>query len=197
MKKKRKIDPIFGKQKFVKPKPFFDACEPDPEAGQGAGDWSVWTPNDEVVGGLSRTKAKTLAAQFNGLIRDAKFKPINPGRRARTKGHSFERETAIELRELFPEARRHLEYHTRDANGVDLIGTDPFKIQCKKLKGYAPVNTIREIQFDPMFEIPVLITAADGEPPMAVLSFSDLKVLIREWLRGQGLELKPCKETGS
>lgn len=112
-------------------------------------------------------------------VRKKRSKSQN-GRRSRRKGYQFEREVAILLREIYPEARRHLEYQDAEANGVDLINTGRFKIQCKKLADYVPINRINEIQYDPCFtlEIPVLVTAADGKPAMAVLPFLDLVELI-------------------
>lgn len=128
----------------------------------------------------SRSKAAAVARKLNQVIREAMFKPKNAGRRARSKGHSFEREVAKLLRPLFPEARRHLEYQDAEANGVDLVNTGPFRFQCKKLKKYAPITTIGEIQCDPLSgEIPVLVTAGDGQPPMAVLPFDDFLRLAR------------------
>jgi hypothetical protein len=134
-----------------------------------------------IVGGLSRTAAKNLATKLNSCVREATFKPKSHGGRSRRKGHQFERDVAISLRDIFPEARRHLEYQDQEANGVDLIETGHFRFQCKKLKSYAPVSTIDEIESDRMLgEIPVVVTAADDEPWMAVLHFDDLLSLIRE-----------------
>ncbi len=97
---------------------------------------------------------------------------------SRTKGHSFERNVAIALRHLFPDCRRHLEYHAREANGVDLIETGPYRFQCKKKKKYASVSTIKEIQCNRETEIPVVVTAGDNEEWMAILPFSELVKLI-------------------
>ena len=108
-----------------------------------------------------------------------KRKPRSQGARSRTKGHSFERAIAIRLREIFPDAKRHLEYQCDEANGVDISGTGPYLFQCKKLKKYAPVTCIQEIKHDPDFDIPVLVTAADREEPMAVLPFSELLILLK------------------
>lgn len=101
------------------------------------------------------------------------------GRRSRNKGHSFERELAILLRPVFPNARRHLEYQDAEANGVDLVETGFFRFQSKKCKSYVSINTIDEIQCDRLLgEVPVLVTAADHKPAMAVLHFEDLLALI-------------------
>lgn len=103
----------------------------------------------------------------------------NKGRHARRKGHQFERDVAISLRGVFPEARRHLEYQHQEANGVDLVNTGRFLFQCKKLKAYAPISTINEIQAHrALGDIPVVVTAADNSPWMAVLYYDDLIELI-------------------
>ena len=96
---------------------------------------------------------------------------------ARDKGHGFEREIAIRLREVFPRARRQLEYQIQDCKGVDIAETGHYRIQCKRLKKYVNPSKIEEIQLQmPEVEIPVLITKADRKPALAVLP---LDVLIR------------------
>lgn len=100
------------------------------------------------------------------------------GRRSRRKGHQFEREMAIALRKIFPGARRQLEYHSRDARGVDLQETGPYRIQCKKLQKYAPIERIFEVQYDCREEVPVLITAGDSRPPMVVLPLTEFLRLL-------------------
>lgn len=100
---------------------------------------------------------------------------------ARTKGHSFERLIAASLRLVFPGARRQLEYHSRDAKGIDIQECGPYRIQCKKLKSYASVNTIKEVQCDrELGDIPVLVTAGDNLEPVAVLFYSDFLRLVKD-----------------
>lgn len=103
---------------------------------------------------------------------------------ARTKGHSFEREIAKEFRELgFKEAMttraaRGGDWSFTD-DGIDLVGTKPFAVQCKRLASYASVNTIEEIvRYEHENEIPLLITKANNKPTMAVIAWEDLKALI-------------------
>ena len=132
-----------------------------------------------IACGLARSTAKKLEIELNGIMRALNFKPKSHGARSRRKGHQFEREVAIALRSVFPKARRHLEYQDAEANGVDLVETGYFKFQCKKLKTYAPVSTLKEIQFDELYETPVVVTAADNEPWVAILPFADLLFLIR------------------
>lgn len=138
-----------------------------------------WGP---IIGGLAtKGKAAAIADGLNRVIRELTTVRKSPGKHARRKGHSFEREVAIALREVWPKARRHLEYQDSEANGVDIAETGEFKFQCKKLKGYAPVSKIREIQYDELLgEVPVLVTAADGEPALAVLPFTDLIRLLKK-----------------
>lgn len=100
------------------------------------------------------------------------------GAASRRKGHSFERKIANDLKAIFPMSRRQLEYHTDDARGVDIQGTELFKFQCKKLKKYAPITCINEIKCDRVTEIPVLVTAGDGLEAMAILPWEELLTMI-------------------
>jgi len=101
-------------------------------------------------------------------------------KRARQKGIEFEREVAEALRVVFPKVKRRLEFQQLEERGVDLDNTGRFKFQCKKLKKYAPITTINEIDFQSWLgEVPVLITAGTREEPMAVLPFSDLVELLK------------------
>jgi hypothetical protein len=103
------------------------------------------------------------------------------GKGARAKGLNFERDVADKLRGVFPDARRLFEFHEADANGVDLQNTGDLRIQCKKLKRYASITKIQEIQHEPFCgEIPVLVTAGDRQPAMAVLPLEDFIWLIGE-----------------
>ena len=109
------------------------------------------------------------------------------GALSRRKGHQFERDLAIKLRHIFPRARRHLEYQDGECFGVDLANTDRFLFQCKKLKSYASVNTIDEIQCDRRLgDIPILVTAADNRLAMAVLHLDDLVELIEVYQKVTG-----------
>lgn len=102
------------------------------------------------------------------------------GRASRTKGHSFEREIAARMREVYPNARRQLEYHTDDAKGRDIQCTGRLAIQCKRFKTYAPITAIFEVQIEPMLgDVPMLVTAGDRQPAMAVLPFEDFLRLLK------------------
>jgi hypothetical protein len=100
------------------------------------------------------------------------------GASSRRKGHQFERQVAIDLRPVFPEARRHLEYQDAEANGIDLVNTGPFKFQCKKLKKYASISMLSEVQCDRSCEVPILVTAGDGLEPVAVIPWTAFLTLI-------------------
>ncbi len=94
------------------------------------------------------------------------------GKGCRTKGHSFERWVAAKVSKIFPDAKRHLEYHARDADGRDIENTGAYLIQCKRNRKYAPLSALKEIQIDPIDGgIPVLITKGDNEEPIACLPF--------------------------
>lgn len=102
---------------------------------------------------------------------------------SRTKGHSYEREIAKRFQSMgYNDARRHLEYHTDDAkDGVDLINTGMFNVQTKRGRTYAPINKIFEIKKSG--GINLLITRADNEKSMVVMSLDDFETIVNS-LRG-------------
>ena len=99
------------------------------------------------------------------------------GKSQRTKGSSFERWVANQLKSVFPEAKRHLEFQTQEARGVDLDNTGPFAIQCKAYAKYPPITKIQEVQLREG-EIPVLVCKGDRLTPMAVLPFDEFVRLL-------------------
>lgn len=104
----------------------------------------------------------------------------NKGKLARQRGVSFEREIAMGLRPVFPKARRHLEYQSAEANGVDLVETGLYRIQCKRGKKYASLSAIQEVQADEVVrgEIPVLVTQGDRQRILAVIPFEEFVRLL-------------------
>ncbi len=103
----------------------------------------------------------------------------NIGRMARRKGHAFERTVAILLRSVFPKVRRHLEYQDAEANGVDLVETGHYRIQCKRGRKPAPLSAIKEVQADELLgEVPVLITQGDHERILVAIPFEEFLRLI-------------------
>lgn len=100
-------------------------------------------------------------------------------KRNNRKGKDFERETARALRDIFPNAERQLEFQASQANGVDIRGTDPYRIQCKNYAKYASLSKIEEVQFE-SGTIPVLVTKGKGLKPIAAVYFSDFVKMLRQ-----------------
>lgn len=100
------------------------------------------------------------------------------GKRSRTKGHSFERWVANELKHIYPEAKRHLENQVQEALGFDLDNTGKLRIQCKRFKRYAPLTAIKEVKTEICGGIPILITKPDREEALACMPFSFFKELL-------------------
>lgn len=63
------------------------------------------------------------------------------GAKSRSKGHTFEREVAGLFRSWgFHDAKRHLEYQSQEATGIDVEGVGPFSVQTKHIDG--PINPL-------------------------------------------------------
>lgn len=101
------------------------------------------------------------------------------GKAQRTKGHSFERKTAEDMRRVgFSEARRQLEYHKDDAQGVDLQNTGVFDVQCKAMKKQPNVPRVfSEMPVDPE-RIPVVVYKVDRKGTYATFKWEDAKLLM-------------------
>lgn len=108
-----------------------------------------------------------------------KEKRLN-GRGCRQKGHSFERWVAIQLRKLYPKARRHLEYQDSQAIGIDIAECGEYLIQCKRGKKYAPLSAIEEIQICPIEGgQPLLVTKGDNKEPLVAMRFEHFLTLVK------------------
>lgn len=94
------------------------------------------------------------------------------------KGKQFERDLAINIRHIFPEAERMMEYQASSVVGVDLQGTDVLRFQCKNHANYCSVGTIKEIQIQHEEEIPILVTKGIRMEPMAVMPLRKLVTLL-------------------
>ena len=104
-------------------------------------------------------------------------------KRNRTNGHNFERECADELKSVFPEVKRHLEYQVQEAMGIDLDNTGPFLFQCKYGKRHASPNVLDEIQSKEIMDFKVVLTRKTSESEIyAILTLEDLKVLINDYI---------------
>lgn len=100
---------------------------------------------------------------------------------SRRKGHSFEREIAIALRVVFPHARRHLEYQHEEANGVDIVHTGHYRIQCKRGRKYASLSAIGEVDHDAMLgQTPVLVTQGDQKSVLVAFPLDEFIRLLRK-----------------
>ena len=99
---------------------------------------------------------------------------------SRSKGHTFERFIANVFKACgFKDAQRQLEYQANQAQGIDLMGTGAFRVQCKKTKTYVSINTINEVKVkDPSTEIPVLIAAGDNLKPMVTMGLDAFVLLL-------------------
>lgn len=107
---------------------------------------------------------------------EKKVGPLN----VRAKGIRFEQEVARALKYIFPNAERQLEVQVSDCQGTDLRGTDPFQFQCKRLRQYAPIARIEEVQKKTKKHVPVLVTRGDHVPAVAVLYFEDFVNLVEQ-----------------
>lgn len=96
----------------------------------------------------------------------------------RRKGHNYEREIARRLQSLFPDAKRNVTETQTGGQGVDIVGTGALAIQCKRLKRYAAITKINEINAPG--KIPVLITKGDRLPDMAVLPLDALLAILED-----------------
>lgn len=93
---------------------------------------------------------------------------------SRKKGHGFERKVAQDMRTIgYPDARRQLEYHKDDANGVDLQNTPPFKIQCKAMKKQPVVHDVMDKIQVSASDVPVVVYKVDGKGTFMAFRYED------------------------
>lgn len=97
-------------------------------------------------------------------------------KKSRRKGHGYEREIAQKLKDLFPEAKRKLEYQASDCTGVDLSNTGRLKIQAKRHKKYTSISKIKEIEEE---GIHLLVTKGDREPDIVCLYLDDFIEILK------------------
>ncbi len=102
------------------------------------------------------------------------------GTLSRRKGHDFEREIARELRDIFPKARRGLQYQDGQ-QCADVEGT-VFHIECKRGRKPNPRAALRQAMDDVNTgRIPVAVVKDDQRDPFVVLAWDDFKNLLSEW----------------
>jgi hypothetical protein len=101
----------------------------------------------------------------------------------RRKGHSWERELAIRLRAVFPDARRGYQY--RDgADAADVL-VPCFHIEAKV--GARPNLTaaLRQAEGDAKLGMwPVAICKQDREDPTVTMRLTDWEELVKQWWQG-------------
>jgi hypothetical protein len=100
------------------------------------------------------------------------------GKTSRTKGHSFEREIARALKDVFPEAKRNLEY--QEGEGVDIANTGEFSIQCKVGKSFRIEPALKEA-VKPN-KIALAVTKKDRSDIIVSMYFDDFKKLLKAYL---------------
>ena len=99
----------------------------------------------------------------------------------RKKGHNYEREVARQLREIFPQARRGLQY--QDGEGCpDVTNAGPFHVECKRGKLPNPRAALKQATDDAgKGMIPLCVIKDDRCEPFAVMRWADLLDLVSEW----------------
>lgn len=103
-----------------------------------------------------------------------------PGINSRLKGKSFELKIANFLKPIYPNCRRLLENHADDAQGVDLLHTGPYRIQCKSYRQYAPLTKIEEVQCDEMMgEVPLLVTKGNNKRILVAMPIEEFLRLLK------------------
>lgn len=98
------------------------------------------------------------------------------GKGARTKGHSFERKIANDLRILDATAKRNLEY--QEGSGYDIETWLPYLIQCKSQKRVNWLQAMREIP-EIKEQIPIVAGKVTGIGEFAFLKWSDFLMMIK------------------
>lgn len=93
---------------------------------------------------------------------------------SRTKGHSFERQVASDLREVgFKDAKRLLEY--QEGFGIDIAFVEPLRIQCKVGKSHNIENALKEAEG---VGYPVAVCKKDRKRATATLYWDDFLIIV-------------------
>jgi hypothetical protein len=110
------------------------------------------------------------------------------GKYQRTRGATYEREVANDLKDTFGiDAKRNLT-QTRDSGGDILI--DGFLIECKRRKAIAVYEWMEQADKSCKgSEKPIVVCRADGEKSLAIMKWEDFKTLL-------GNELSPHQSEG-
>jgi hypothetical protein len=101
------------------------------------------------------------------------------GASSRTKGHNFEREVAKQLREIYPDARRGLQY--QDGTGCpDVVGT-PFHVECKVGKKPNIRAALRQAKNDCKDDslVCIAVTREDRKEPTVTLDWTHFLEILK------------------
>lgn len=96
----------------------------------------------------------------------------------RTKGHSWERKVASELRDLFPDARRGYQTRGGTSEAPDVDGT-PWFIECKVGKRPNIRAAMEQATTNTDGRPCLVVTKRDREEPLATMKWSDFLYLLR------------------
>lgn len=100
------------------------------------------------------------------------------GKTSRRKGHNFEREVAIMLRQYFPDAKRQLEY--QEGLGYDIANTGEFSIQCKKGTSFKIEKALKQAERKGF--IATAITKRDREEIVVSMYWKDFEYFLVSYL---------------
>ncbi len=106
---------------------------------------------------------------------------MSGGKTSRRKGHNFEREIVNALKDVFPDAKRNLEY--QEGQGVDIANTGEFSIQCKVGKSFRIEPALHEAYKKD--KIALAITKKDRQDIIVSMYFEDFKKLLIAYLNNQ------------
>lgn len=103
---------------------------------------------------------------------------MSGGKTNRTRGHSWERACAASYKDIFPNCCT-ARYGSREAdeNGIDLIHTDGFAFQCKRMKRLAIQKYLEEINSNAM---KIVLIKSDRSEPVVLMYKKDFDTLLKE-----------------
>jgi hypothetical protein len=102
------------------------------------------------------------------------------GKLSRTKGATFERQIAKDLRAIFPNAKRGLQARGGGAEVADVIGV-PFHVECKHGIQPSPRAALYQATRDTDDLTPVAIVKDNRCDPFVVMHYRDWLSMVRAW----------------
>lgn len=108
------------------------------------------------------------------------------GKRSRDKGANFERWVAKELKHIFSDAKRGIQYRDGGKEASDVSGAGPFHIECKHGKKPNPGAALEQAENDSgEGKLIAAIVKDDRKSPFVVMLWSDWLELVedaaKEW----------------